>query len=67
MWDKCSKFDRGFSEMSGMPKRLKTIDVLPLCELQGYSINDLENILLIESVAYPFIFKSAKKQQEKNK
>jgi hypothetical protein len=53
--------------MSGMPKRLKTIDVLPLCELHGYSINDLENILLIESAAYPFIFKSAKKQQEKNK
>jgi len=53
--------------MNGMPKKLKTGDILPVCELYDCSRDDLEKILIVESIVYPFIFTSAKERQERNK
>ena len=50
--------------MNGTPKRLKTRDLLPVCELYNFSRDDLENILLIESIVYPFLIQAAKDQKD---
>ena len=51
--------------MSGTPKRLKTVDILPVCELHGCTLDDLETVLDIETVVYPFIVAAAKENQER--
>lgn len=67
MWDRCNRYERGYSDMSGIPKRLKTSDILPVCELYDCTRDDLENILLVESVVFPFIFNAAKERSERVK
>lgn len=67
MWDRCNSHEREYSGMSGMPKRLKTIDILSVCELYNCTRDDLENILLVESVVFPFIFNAAKERSERKK
>ena len=67
VWNRCSNFERDYSGMSGMPKRLKTSDILPVCKLYDLTRDDLEKILLVESIAFPFISQSAQEHQEKNR
>ncbi len=64
LWARCNNFEREYSDMSGSPKRLKTADLLPVCELHDRSRDDLEKVLLVESVVYPFICATAKQRQE---
>ena len=59
LWQRCSNSERDYSDMSGTPKRLKTGDIIPVCELYGCSRGDLERVLLIESVVYPFLMEAA--------
>jgi hypothetical protein len=65
LWQRCSNSERDYSEMSGTPKRLKTGDIIPVCELYGCSRDDLESILLVESVVYPFLVQTANERKPK--
>jgi hypothetical protein len=67
IWNKCNTYERDSSDMSGTPKRLKTRDIIPLCEVYDLTRDEFEKILMIESIVYPYICKQAKQQQEANK
>ena len=67
IWNRCNNFEREYSSMSGMPKRLKTRDILPVCELYDLTRDDLEKVLVVESIAFQFISQSAQDQMERNR
>lgn len=65
LWTRCNNFEREYSDMSGMPKRLKTADILPVCESYGCTRDDIENVLMVEATVFPFLQISAKERQER--
>ena len=65
LWNRCSNFEREHSDMSGMPKRIKTVDILPVCKLYDCSRDEMELVLLMESIVYPFIVQKTREQQER--
>ena len=67
IWNRCNNFERDYSGMSGMPKRLKTRDILPVCELYDLTRDGLEKVLVVESIAFQFISQSAQDQIERNR
>jgi hypothetical protein len=48
--------------MSVVQQRIKTSEVMSLCEVYGAHLDDFEKVLMIEDVAYPMIMEAQKKK-----